>query len=264
MRLPLWLKIVWTVWLAAWMPLYWKQYGLQNFLFFCDIGNLLIGLALWLESPLIFSWQACGLLLFQTLYVVDLAGALLTGRHAFGGTEYMFDSGIPLPVRLVSLFHVVTPPLLLWAIRRLGYDRRGWKLQTLTAWIVVPINYFWRPELDVAGHAVFIRAAIDLWRCGEIPVRRRRRRLPFERGGLPRIVTVHFVAVLDAPEQIDDERNLRQSQRHRAPQNPRVHFHDRVRQRIQMSGPAIGTPLASVMVPGIVRLAVDDVFKSGV
>ncbi|MBZ5679593.1 MAG: hypothetical protein LAO24_05770 [Acidobacteriia bacterium] len=149
MRLPLWLKIVWTVWLAAWMPLYWKQYGLQNFLFFCDIGNLLIGLALWLESPLIFSWQACGLLLFQTLYVVDLAGALLTGRHAFGGTEYMFDSGIPLPVRLVSLFHVVTPPLLLWAIRRLGYDRRGWKLQTLTAWIVVPINYFWRPELDV-------------------------------------------------------------------------------------------------------------------
>jgi hypothetical protein len=149
MRLPLWLKIVWTVWLTAWMPLYWRQYGLQNFLFFCDIGNLLIGLALWLESPLIFSWQACGLLLFQTLYTVDLAGALLTGRHLLGGTEYMFDPGIPLPVRLVSLFHVVTPPLLLWAIWRLGYDRRGWKLQTLTAWIVVPINYFWRPGFDV-------------------------------------------------------------------------------------------------------------------
>jgi hypothetical protein len=39
--------------------------------------------------------------------------------------------------------------LLLWAIWRLGYNRRGWKLQTLTAWIVVPINYFWHPELDV-------------------------------------------------------------------------------------------------------------------
>jgi len=26
---------------------------------------------------------------------------------------------------------------------------RGWKYQTLTAWIVVPINYFWRPEYDV-------------------------------------------------------------------------------------------------------------------
>jgi hypothetical protein len=61
----------------------------------------------------------------------------------------MFDPQIPLPIRLLSLFHVVTPPLLLWAIRRLGYDPRGWKYQTLTAWIVVPINYFWRPEYDV-------------------------------------------------------------------------------------------------------------------
>jgi hypothetical protein len=41
------------------------------------------------------------------------------------------------------------PPVLLWAIWRLGYDPQGWKLQTLTTWIVVPINYFWRPKLDV-------------------------------------------------------------------------------------------------------------------
>jgi len=149
MRVPLWLKIAWTVWLLVWAPLYWKQYGLQNFLFFCDIGNILIGLALWLESPLLFSWQACGLLVFQTLYMVDLAGALLSGRHLIGGTEYMFDPGIPLPFRVLSLFHIVTPPLLLWAIWRLGYDRRGWKCQTLMTWIIVPINYFWRPGYDV-------------------------------------------------------------------------------------------------------------------
>ena len=61
----------------------------------------------------------------------------------------MFDPHIPLSIRLLSLFHVVTPPLLLWAITGLGYDGRGWKYQTLTAWIVVPINYFWRPEYDV-------------------------------------------------------------------------------------------------------------------
>ncbi len=113
------------------------------------IGNLLIGVALWLESPLLFSWAASGLLLFQTIYAVDLTGALLTGHHVVGGTEYMFDPTLPLSLRLLSLFHVVTPPLLVWAIWRLGYDRRGWKLQTLMAWIVVPINYFWRPEMDV-------------------------------------------------------------------------------------------------------------------
>ena len=53
----------------VWVPLYWRQYGLQNFLFFCDLGNFFITAALWLESPLIFSWQASGLLLFQTLFI---------------------------------------------------------------------------------------------------------------------------------------------------------------------------------------------------
>ncbi len=60
MRVPLWLKIAWSVWVLVWAPVYWRQYGAQNFLYFCDLGNILIALGLWLESPLIFSWQATG------------------------------------------------------------------------------------------------------------------------------------------------------------------------------------------------------------
>jgi hypothetical protein len=149
MRIPLWLKIAWTMWVVAWVPLYYKQYGAQNFLYFCDLGNFFIAVALWTESRLIFSWQATGLLLFQILYTIDLLGALSTGKHVIGGTEYMFDPAIPLLLRLLSLFHVVVPPLLLWAICRLGYDQRGWKLQTLATFIVVPVNYFWRPAYNV-------------------------------------------------------------------------------------------------------------------
>jgi hypothetical protein len=149
MRIPLWLKVLWTACVIVWVPFYWRQYGLQNFLFFCDLGNLFIASALWLESPLLFSWQAVSLLLFQTLFVIDLASALITGHHAIGGTEYMFDPHIPMAIRLASLFHIVAPVLLLWAVLRVGYDKRGWKFQTLTAWIIVPINYFWRPQDDV-------------------------------------------------------------------------------------------------------------------
>jgi len=149
MRIPLRLKIFWTAWVMVWAPIYWREYGSQNFLFFCDLGNLFIAAGLWLESPLIFSWQACSILLFQSLFSVDLAAALVSGHHPIGGTEFMFDPQVALWIRLLSLFHVVTPPLLLWAIWRLGYDGRGWKYQTLTAWIVVPINYFWRPQYDV-------------------------------------------------------------------------------------------------------------------
>jgi hypothetical protein len=56
---------------------------------------------------------------------------------------------VPLFIRLLSLFHVVMPPLLLWGIWHLGYDKRGWKFQTVMTWIVVPINYLWRPQFDV-------------------------------------------------------------------------------------------------------------------
>ncbi len=158
MRLPLWLKIAWTVCVAVWVPLYWRQYGAQNFLYFCDLGNLLVLAGLWLESRLIFSWQATGLLFFQTLFIVDLTGALLTGRHFIGGSEYMFDPHLSLFIRLLSLFHVVMPPLLLWAIWRLGYDKRGWKYQTLLTWIVVPVSYFWRPQYDVNwARGLFLR-----------------------------------------------------------------------------------------------------------
>src|SRR5712672_2289534 len=88
-RIPLWLKLAWTAWMLVWAPLYWTHYGPQNFHYFCDLGNLLITLGLWLESRLILSWQAVGLLVFQTLYAVDLIAAWAFRIHPIGGTEYM-------------------------------------------------------------------------------------------------------------------------------------------------------------------------------
>jgi len=149
MRLPLWLKIVWTAWVICWAPMYWKQYGVQNFLFFCDLGNLVILVALWSESALLFSWQAVSLLVFQSLFTIDVVGAWLDGHHFIGGTEFMFDPHLPLLVRALSLFHVVTPGILLWAVWRLGYDPQGWKAATAECWILVPLNHFWRPEHNV-------------------------------------------------------------------------------------------------------------------
>src|SRR5205814_7393947 len=110
-RIPLWLKVAWTIWLLVWAPVYWRQYGTQNFLYFCDLGNFLIAVALWTESRLILSWQAVGLLVFQTVYALDLIGAFLFGKHAVGGTEYMFDRAIPLWIRLLGLYHLVVPIL---------------------------------------------------------------------------------------------------------------------------------------------------------
>ena len=148
-RIPLWLKVSWTIWLLVWAPVYWRQYGSQNFLYFCDVGNFLIAIGLWCERRLILSWQAVGLLVFQTLYGIDLIGALLFRRHFIGGTEYMFDPKISLFVRLLGLYHLLVPLLLLWAVRCLGYDPAALRWQTFTMWTLVLFSFFWRPEYNV-------------------------------------------------------------------------------------------------------------------
>src|ERR1700737_2922866 len=93
MRVPLWLKIGWTGWVIAWGPFYWTQYGLQNFLFFCDLGNLFLMLALVLESPLIFSWQATGLLLKLRKECFFPPLQVFTTLLAIGGVTRKAQSG---------------------------------------------------------------------------------------------------------------------------------------------------------------------------
>jgi hypothetical protein len=128
---------------------YFRQYGAQNFLFYCDLGNILITIGMWAESRFVLSWQAVSLLIFQSLYAIDLIGTFLFRQHFIGGTEYMFDPTIPLLVRLLGLYHLAVPPLLLWLVRRLGSDPSAWKWATLETWIIVPINCFWRPQYNV-------------------------------------------------------------------------------------------------------------------
>ena len=140
-RIPIGLKILLGLWLAVWIPIYWIGHGPANFLWFCDLANILIAIAIWIESPLLLSSQAVGVLLIQILWTIDALGRWVLGTHLIGGTEYMFDEATPLTLRLVSLFHVATPPLLIWGLSRLGYDRRGLRLQSVLAVAVMPISW---------------------------------------------------------------------------------------------------------------------------
>src|SRR6185503_16334809 len=140
-RIPLWLKIGWTVFVAVWAPLYWRQWGPTTFLWFCDVANILILVGLWRESSLILSWQAVSVLLFQIAYSVDVLGRTILGRHLIGGTEWVFnDASIPPLIKAISVaMHVAAPPVLLWSLRRLGYDRRALIYQMATAGVLLPI-----------------------------------------------------------------------------------------------------------------------------
>jgi hypothetical protein len=146
--IPLWLKIIYTMFVCVLVPVYWRQYGPTNFLWFSDIALLSLVLALWLESPLLFSMMALAVLVPELAWNIDYFFRLATGVSLIGLTNYMFDDGIPRFTRGLSLFHVVLPLLLVWMLHRLGYDRRALFWQTVVAAVVFPLSYLFSNPRD--------------------------------------------------------------------------------------------------------------------
>jgi hypothetical protein len=140
--IPISLKIAYTLFVCLLVPIYWRQYGLVNFLWFSDIALLVLVPALWLESPLLISMMALAVVLPELAWNVDYFFRLATGVSLIGLTSYMFDATIPPFIRGLSLFHVALPVLLIWMLSRLGYDGRALLWQTLVAAAVLPLSYF--------------------------------------------------------------------------------------------------------------------------
>jgi len=65
--IPLALKIIFTLFVCALVPIYWRQYGLANFLWFSDIAVLALVPALWLESALLASMLAISVVFFEVV-----------------------------------------------------------------------------------------------------------------------------------------------------------------------------------------------------
>lgn len=148
--LPLWIKISYTVLAVVTVAVYAVKYPPGNFLWFSDIALVLTVPALWLESSLLASMMAVGVLIPEVFWNVGYFIRLVTGRRLAGLTDYMFDHTRPRYLRALSLFHVVLPILLLWMIDRLGYDRQALLGQTILAWIVLPLTYrLVDPKLNV-------------------------------------------------------------------------------------------------------------------
>jgi hypothetical protein len=139
--IPFGLKISYTLFVCALVPICWRQYGPVNFLWFSDIALLALVPALWLENALLVSMLAISVVFFEMVWNVDFFIRLLTGKSLIGLSAYMFDPKIPVFIRGLSGFHIVLPLLLLWALHRLGYDHRAFVWQTIVALVVLPLSY---------------------------------------------------------------------------------------------------------------------------
>ena len=143
-KIPLWLKLAFTGFMAVLVPVYLYNYGPTNFLYFCDTALLLTLVSIWTENSLPVSMAAVGILIPQFFWCVDFFCQLL-GFHLTGLTSYMFDSQRSLFLRGLSLFHGWLPFLLVYLVLRLGYDRRALKAWTALAWLLCVIAFFFLP-----------------------------------------------------------------------------------------------------------------------
>jgi hypothetical protein len=165
-RIPRAFKLAYTAFLAVLVPYYWATYTPWNFLYFCDVALLMTLAAIWLESPLILSMAAVGILVPQGLWIADFLARAVAGVHITGMTGYMFDGKIPLFVRGLSTFHGWLPIALVWLVRRLGYDSRALRLQAFVGVAVLLVSYFVAPAPPVSpefpNHAVNINYVYGL------------------------------------------------------------------------------------------------------
>jgi len=144
-----WLRWAGFLWLAVWLPAYWSVWGGPNFLHLSDIAVVLTCIGLWNSSAVLLSSQAINSMAADLAWCLDAGWRLVLGHHLVGGTEYMWDPRYPLFVRLLSLFHIFLPMLLVWSLRRVGYDRRGLLVQSAIAALVLALSRLVDPARNI-------------------------------------------------------------------------------------------------------------------
>jgi hypothetical protein len=136
-------------WFAVWFPMYWRAWGTANFAHLCDVALILTCIGMWTNSALLISSQAVGAFLVDIAWTTDAASRIFLHHAIFPGNEYLTDPHYPLWIRSLTVFHVVMPVLLLWGVYLMGYDRRGWALQSAIALPVFIGARFTQPSKNI-------------------------------------------------------------------------------------------------------------------
>ncbi|WP_290652281.1 hypothetical protein [Aquisalimonas sp.] len=133
--------LVFSAWMVFWVPVISWSYGPQNFLWMCNLAQLIILGALWTRQRLLLSSQVGTVLLVGVVWTPDFLLGLISGGAWASFTGYMFDPDLPLLARATSLYHIFLPVLAVWLVHRVGYDRRGPWLQSCVGAVAIPVTW---------------------------------------------------------------------------------------------------------------------------
>jgi hypothetical protein len=144
---PAWASLV-LLWLLIYIPAYADSYGFWHFLQLCNLGVLISSMGLLTRNGLLISSQAIATPVIALLWLSDFFSKLLTGHFIHGGTAYMWDENISLITRVLSLYHLALPAMLLWFVAKNGYEKSAWKLQSVFAIGVLLIGLYVAPASE--------------------------------------------------------------------------------------------------------------------
>lgn len=158
------MRIAVIAWLAIYVPVYASAYGGWHFLQLCDLGVLLACLGVLIDSRMLLSAQALGAPAIALLWLADLGWQTATGHYLHGGTAYLWNEAVPVAARVLSIFHLVLPLLLLLYLWRNGYDRRALPLQAAISAVVIAVSRLWLPPVDNLNY-------VNAWPGGGVVLR---------------------------------------------------------------------------------------------
>jgi hypothetical protein len=143
-RLPWWLKAfmaAFSLTLAVYTAVH---QGPWSLFWFCNVALFLATAGMMLERALWVSMAAVGVLVIQLLWIFDL---LLTAANLspIRMTAYMLSDEVTSFKKGLSLFHAWMPPLLGYALWKLGYDARALLYWTLVMCGLLLVSYLFLP-----------------------------------------------------------------------------------------------------------------------
>jgi len=133
----LWIKISYTILAAIIFLIYLYKYGAENFLWFSDIAFFAMVPALWLNSRIIASMMAIGVLPIEILWLIGL----LSDGNFLGLANYMYDDTLPLWLRLLSFYHFPMIGAIIYMIYQFGYDKRALIPQIFCSLFIIYLTY---------------------------------------------------------------------------------------------------------------------------
>jgi len=123
----------------------------QGILWLCYIGIVIIGFGILKKDSLLITSQLNILFIPLIIWTIDFLHFILTGNELLGIVNYFFDPSFPLISKIISMQHLFTIPLSIYALHKLKPKKiNAWKFSFIQlVFIFIITKILTQPENNI-------------------------------------------------------------------------------------------------------------------